>query len=145
MFASNRDSVVVQEDCNVAAQGNVGCPTKLADPNSYGPAFNKNGGGHYAIERSPEYIKVWFWPRGDPDIPEEVKDGDEEIDTDTWVRGSYFFRYHGGDTDWGLRVKGDPAAFFPSDHCNIDEKFGPQNIIINLTFCMSTIPIPHYP
>lgn len=81
----NRDSVVVHEDCNVEAQSNAGCPTKLADPRSYGPPFNKNGGGHYAIERTPEFIKVWFWARGDSDIPEEVKDGDDEIDTDTWV------------------------------------------------------------
>ncbi|KAJ3548250.1 hypothetical protein NMY22_g1321 [Coprinellus aureogranulatus] len=108
------DSVVVEENCDVAAKGNVGCPTRLGDPKSYGPPFNANGGGHYAIERSPEFIKVWFWPRGDGSIPGEVKKGAEVIDTDTW---------------------GEAAAFFPATDCPIDKKFGPQNIIINLTFC----------
>ncbi|KAJ3534266.1 hypothetical protein NMY22_g7001 [Coprinellus aureogranulatus] len=108
------DSVVVEENCDVAAKGNVGCPTRLGDPKSYGPPFNANGGGHYAIERSPEFIKVWFWPRGDGSIPGEVKKGAEVINTDTW---------------------GEAAAFFPATDCPIDKKFGPQNIIINLTFC----------
>ena len=31
--------------------------------NSYGPAFNRAGGGWYAIERTSESIKIWFWSR----------------------------------------------------------------------------------
>ncbi|TEB24543.1 laminarinase [Coprinellus micaceus] len=108
------DSVVVEENCDVAAKGNVGCPTRLGDAKSYGTPFNANGGGHYAVERSPQFIKVWFWPRGDPALPEDAAKGAKVVNTDAW---------------------GEPAAFFPANSCNIDEKFGPQNIIINLTFC----------
>lgn len=89
LFLFHRDSVVVEENCDVAAKGNVGCPTRLGDEKSYGPPFNANGGGHYAIERSPEFIKVWFWPRGDKSIPAEVKKGAEVVNTDSWVRRRY--------------------------------------------------------
>jgi len=61
-------------------------------------------------------IKVWFWSRSDTTVPSEVSGGSTNVDTDNW---------------------GEPTAYFPStsSSCNIASKFGPQNIVINLTFC----------
>ncbi|KAL0062791.1 hypothetical protein AAF712_010329 [Marasmius tenuissimus] len=104
-----------QNDCNWEVNGNTGCGVNFPQPNSYGPGFNANGGGWFGVENRDEFIKIWFWPRNDASVPAEVRDGAANVNTDTW---------------------GTPTAFFPSTgSCNIAEKFGPQNIIINLTFC----------
>jgi hypothetical protein len=66
------------------------------------------------MERNPNFIKVWFWPRNDNNIPLDVFTGSGSINTDAW---------------------GTPAAFFPNTQCNIKSKFTDSNIIINLTFC----------
>ncbi|TEB24528.1 family 16 glycosyl hydrolase [Coprinellus micaceus] len=105
----------VEENCDVKAKGNVGCPVRMKDLRSYGPEFNKAGGGYYAVERASNHIKVWFWSRDSESAPAAVKSGAKTVDPDTW---------------------GEPDAFFPGgQNCDINKKFGPQNIIINLTFC----------
>ena len=81
---------------------------------SYGPAFNANGGGFYAMERSERGVKVWFWPRHAKHIPHDIRTGAYEVNTDHW---------------------GTPIADFPSTDCDMDSHFGPHNIVINLTFC----------
>ncbi|KAF8679935.1 glycoside hydrolase family 16 protein [Rhizoctonia solani] len=93
-----------------------GCTQPYTPPvaNSYGPAFNSVGGGWYAMERTSTYIKVWFWPRNSGAVPSQVRNGASSIDTSTWGR---------------------PFALFVNSSCNIASKFGPENIIINLTFC----------
>ncbi|KAH7344535.1 putative laminarinase [Rhizoctonia solani] len=101
-------------DCNWQVNGNAGCGVKNPLANSYGPAFNANGGGWYATERTSTYIKVWFWPRNSATVPLQVKNGSGSIDTSTW---------------------GTPFAAFVNNSCNIASHFGPENIIINLTFC----------
>ena len=65
------------------------------------------------MERTESTISVWFWTR-DEFVPVDVKLGLPEVIPATWGR---------------------PFANFVSDNCNISEKFGPNNIIINLTFC----------
>jgi hypothetical protein len=87
---------------------------KSPDNNSYGPAFNANGGGWYAMERTTTYIKVWFWSRNSAYVPAGVKSGAGSLDTSGW---------------------GTPTAVFVNNSCNIASHFGPENIIINLTFC----------
>ncbi|KAG8706067.1 hypothetical protein FRC11_008536 [Ceratobasidium sp. 423] len=101
-------------DCNWQVNSNSGCGVKNPLANSYGPAFNTNGGGWYAMERTSTYIKVWFWPRNSATVPSQVKNGASSIDTSTW---------------------GTPFAAFVNTSCDINAKFGPNNIIINLTFC----------
>ncbi|KAB5591108.1 Endo-1,3(4)-beta-glucanase [Ceratobasidium theobromae] len=101
-------------DCNWQVNGNAGCGVKAPQTNSYGPSFNTNGGGWYAMERTTTYIKVWFWPRNSAAVPAQVKNGASSIDTSTW---------------------GTPFASFVNTSCDISSKFGPENIIINLTFC----------
>lgn len=68
----------------------------------------------YALERTPTFIKIWFWPRSATNIPSDVLNGASSINTDTW---------------------GTPTAYFPNTQCDINSKFSPANIIINLTFC----------
>ncbi|KAG8761818.1 hypothetical protein FRC12_009311 [Ceratobasidium sp. 428] len=103
-----------QADCNWQVNGNAGCGVKSPTANSYGPAFNNNGGGFYVTERTKTFIKVWFWPRGSANVPAGVKNGAASIDTSGW---------------------GQPTAVFVDNSCDFNSHFGPENIIINLTFC----------
>ncbi|KAL0946423.1 hypothetical protein HGRIS_012646 [Hohenbuehelia grisea] len=104
------------DNCDGDATGGAGCGVHVADDRSYGPAFNANGGGWYAVERTNEAIKVFFWPRDDPTVPSEVSGAttSSQIHTETW---------------------GTPSAAFPNTSCNIEEHFDEHNIIINLTLC----------
>jgi hypothetical protein len=101
-----------QTNCDANANGNAGCGVAVPGSNSYGPAFNANGGGYYVMERTASYIKVWFFTRSS--APSVVKSASQTIDTSTL---------------------GTASAYFPNTSCNIDSKFGPNNIIINLTLC----------
>ncbi|KAJ7859104.1 glycoside hydrolase family 16 protein [Mycena leptocephala] len=103
----------VQLDCDATVNGNAGCGVKLAQATSYGPTFNANGGGWYAMERTPDHISIWFWTRSDPDVPVGVRTGGSTVITENW---------------------GTPSATFPSTTCDI-AAFVPHNIIINLTLC----------
>ncbi|KAF8057410.1 endo-beta-glucanase [Lyophyllum atratum] len=103
-----------QLDCNAAVNGNAGCGVKLSSSTSYGPAFNNNKGGWYAVERTNTFIKVWFWARNDGSVPADVKNGASTVNTDNW---------------------GIASAFFPNTSCDIPSHFSQHNIIINLTFC----------
>lgn len=74
------------------------------DYNSFGPGFNSIGGGwcvtanylltnlaayriicRYAMERTNDYIKVWFWERGNIFAPFDATHGAWIIDTSLWV------------------------------------------------------------
>jgi len=66
------------------------------------------------MERTSSHISVWFWPRNAKVVPPEIVDASESIDPSTW---------------------GMPIANFVDNDCDLNEKFGPHNIIINLTFC----------
>ncbi|KAI0292597.1 concanavalin A-like lectin/glucanase domain-containing protein [Multifurca ochricompacta] len=102
-------------DCNTATNGNAGCGAHLTDSNNYGPAFNLNGGGWFAIERTKSFVKVWFWGRSNSSsVPAEVAIGANGINSD----------------NWGL-----PGAYFPNTNCDIGSHFGPANIIINIDLC----------
>ncbi|KAI0260897.1 2 beta-glucan [Gloeopeniophorella convolvens] len=101
-------------NCDTAANGNSGCGVSLSDANSYGPSFNSNGGGWYAMERTPQFVKVWFWSRNSKSVPNEVMNGAGSINSDNW---------------------GTPDAYFPNTQCNIDSHFGPASIIINIDLC----------
>jgi len=101
-------------DCSAAVNYNAGCGATLVDGNSYGAAFNANGGGWYAVERTSGFVKVWFWGRNGASVPSEVINGANLINTDGW---------------------GMPAAYFPNTNCDISSHFGPANIIINMGLC----------
>jgi hypothetical protein len=108
-----------QLDCNSAVNGNAGCGVAAKSALSYGPAFNKAGGGWYVLERTPTELRVWFWSRGDGSVPADVKNGAPNVDTSKF---------------------GTPSADFPSTSCDIKSHFGAHNIIINLTLCEFPTP-----
>jgi len=112
--AVSQYGTTVSTDCNANDNGNAGCGVKSPDTNSYGPTFNADGGGYYAMERTTTSIKVWFWSRQSAYIPAALTNGATSIDTSGW---------------------GEPTAYFPNTDCNISSSFGSLNIIINLTFC----------
>ena len=72
-------------NCDVFSDGNSGCGVAATTSNSYGPDFNANGGGWYAMERTSDFIRVFFWPRDSTSVPSDVTDGSSTIDTSTWV------------------------------------------------------------
>ncbi|CAE6419931.1 unnamed protein product [Rhizoctonia solani] len=113
-YVRDQTGTTTNTNCDWTVNGNAGCGVQAPLANSYGPSFNSNGGGWYAMERTSTYIKVWFWPRNSATVPLQVKNGASSIDTSTW---------------------GTPFASFVNSSCNIASKFGPENIIINLTFC----------
>ncbi|EUC65412.1 family 16 endo-1,3(4)-beta-glucanase from glycoside hydrolase, putative [Rhizoctonia solani AG-3 Rhs1AP] len=113
-FTRDQTGTTTTTDCNWQVNGNAGCGVKNPLANSYGPSFNANGGGWYAMERTSTYIKVWFWPRNSATVPAQVKNGGSSIDTSTW---------------------GTPFAAFVNNSCDIAGHFAAENIIINLTFC----------
>ncbi|KJA15432.1 glycoside hydrolase family 16 protein [Hypholoma sublateritium FD-334 SS-4] len=103
-----------QNDCNYLVDSNTGCTVSFPGGLNYGPNFNANGGGWYAIERTNEHISVWFWPRNAWYVPLEVRLGSPLLTTSAW---------------------GVPAAYFPNTMCNIAKFFGVHHIVINLTLC----------
>jgi hypothetical protein len=82
---------------------NAGCGVRMPTANSYGPAFNaagvskpalslsqgrtyeSGGGGYFAMERTSQFIKVWFWTRKS-DVPLAVRTGAWIMDTNSFVR-----------------------------------------------------------
>ncbi|KAN0081723.1 glycoside hydrolase family 16 protein [Tylopilus felleus] len=102
-------------NCNVYETDNTSCGVKVSSSNSYGPSFNSAGGGWYAIERTPSFIKAFFWSRQSSDVPSDVSSPGSRIDTDNW---------------------GTPAAYFPSSgNCDFATHLTAFNIVINLDFC----------
>ncbi|KAJ7197730.1 glycoside hydrolase family 16 protein [Mycena pura] len=104
----------LQLDCDTSVNGNAGCGVRLTQAQSYGPTFNADGGGWYAIERTNTFINVWFWARGATNVPSDVRAGGTSVNTANW---------------------GTPVANFPNNSCNFPQFFDGNNIIINLTFC----------
>jgi hypothetical protein len=87
------------------------------------------------MERTSDFVKIWFWPRGASNIPADVKQGSSTINTGNWVRRYYIFKLR----TILMYLQGEPDAFFPNTDCDIDSHFGPNKITINLTFCKSNI------
>ncbi|KZT57967.1 glycoside hydrolase family 16 protein [Calocera cornea HHB12733] len=101
-------------DCNANDNGNQGCGVDSSFSNSFGPPFNSNGGGIYAMERTSTSISVWFWPRNSGLAPAAVTSGASSLDTSTF---------------------GEPDALFVDTDCDIPSHFTAHNIIFDLTLC----------
>ncbi|KAG8947716.1 hypothetical protein FRC04_010490 [Tulasnella sp. 424] len=101
-------------DCNAYVNSNTGCSVKSDKTTSYGPALNAVGGGWYVMERTSNFVNIWFWARNDPLVPAEVQNGSGQVNPAHW---------------------GKPMANFVNNNCDLSSKMSPQNIIINLTFC----------
>ncbi|PCH33256.1 glycoside hydrolase family 16 protein [Wolfiporia cocos MD-104 SS10] len=103
-------------NCDVDTDDNSGCNVANPTNDSYGPDFNAAGGGWYAMERTADEVKVWFWSRSDSSVPSDAATGASTIDTDNW---------------------GQPVAYFPNTDCALDDVFSANNIIFDLTLCGS--------
>lgn len=79
-----------QLDCDWLVNYNNGCGAGFTEDNSYGPGFNSAGGGWYAIERTDEGIKIWFWSARNGNPPRDVYRGSPIVDPSDWVS------HHGG-------------------------------------------------
>ncbi|KAH7099852.1 glycoside hydrolase family 16 protein [Auriculariales sp. MPI-PUGE-AT-0066] len=112
----NQKGRIKMNDCNSFANGNTGCGVFGDSQRDFGAPFNKAGGGWWATVRTESAIKMYFWSRQDPDVPDEVRNGADVVDPTGW---------------------GTPTSSFTSsgDLCSISDKFGKNRIIFNLTFC----------
>ncbi|KAI0085156.1 concanavalin A-like lectin/glucanase domain-containing protein [Irpex rosettiformis] len=107
----------ISTNCDAKANFNQGCGTQSSKGTSYGSVFNTVGGGFYAMARSvDDGIRVWFWQRDDPLVPQQIRDG--------WGSVS-------PDPSWGV-----PEASFPNaDFCDYESHFDQHMIVFDLTFC----------
>lgn len=96
-------------NCYAYATNNLGCSVKDEQWGSYGAGFNKEG-GTWAMLWDDDGIKVWFFR--DSMIPWDLR------------------RARPVPSSWS-----QPAAFFDSSTCDMDEFFSDQTIVINTTLC----------
>ncbi|KAF7367032.1 Glycoside hydrolase family 16 protein [Mycena sanguinolenta] len=104
-------SISGQLNCDTSVNG---CGVNVGQASSFGPTFNADGGGWYAMERTNTFINVWFWSRKATNVPADVSTGGTTVNTSNW---------------------GIPVANFPNTTCNFPQFFDAHNIIINLNFC----------
>lgn len=105
---------VLTKNCLNSTGDNAGCGVQ-GPVDTFGEAFNNNGGGVYAMELRDAGIRIWFFQRGDipSDIPIDVSNTTAP-DPSTWP---------------------EPLADFPSTHCDIPSHFKNQSIIANIDLC----------
>ncbi|KAM5535333.1 hypothetical protein V8D89_011018 [Ganoderma adspersum] len=113
----NQTGTSTGTNCDSNATNNQSCGVHATQKNSYGPGFNAVGGGWYAMERTEQHIKVWYWLRNDRKVPADVRNGEATINTGAW---------------------GEPVGFWPGGKsCDLTKHLDPHNLIINLTLCGS--------
>lgn len=139
-----------QTDCSYQP----GCSSSFVANSSFGPDFNSNGGGFFALRRETQLggpgIGVYFWPASTassslPAVVAATADGRSApmyVVTDANATGTDLTE---------LRKWGNPSAFFPNTAnatasttalatgdgsvCQMSNYFDDHEIIINLTFC----------
>ncbi|KAF2144668.1 glycoside hydrolase family 16 protein, partial [Aplosporella prunicola CBS 121167] len=87
---------------------------------TYGPAFNKNGGGIFAMEWTTDGIKIFFFPH------KRRQDLHPMLRTAT------------DDSRWG-----DPQAHFKGSGCDFERHFQMHRIVLNTDFCGEWAGQPH--
>ena len=90
------------------ASGTIGCVIKGENGTS-GTPFNEKGGGVYAMERTPHFMKIWYFPRDS--VPESIKHGKPDVHT-----------------------FGTPMANLQGS-CDFKERFTAQKFVFNTDFC----------
>ncbi|PPJ61018.1 hypothetical protein CBER1_02002 [Cercospora berteroae] len=113
VMGSGQTGIFATSNCDSSVNSNSGCGSELknttANPNNYGAPFNANRGGVYVTEWTSNYIKHWWFPRGQ--IPASITAGNPDV--------SAF---------------GNPAVN-AQGACDIDSHFRNMSIIINIDFC----------
>jgi len=103
-------SVIGGTDCSALDTGNQGCGIRASAHNSYGPTFNSNEGGVYAMKWDTTGVAVYFFPRGS--IPADITA--EAPLPDTWGRAQ---------------------ARWPAAACDPFKFFNNHNAIFDITLC----------
>ncbi|EMD37716.1 glycoside hydrolase family 16 protein [Gelatoporia subvermispora B] len=114
----------VSTNCDASVNFNQGCGVNFQKPASYGAPFNTMGGGYFVMSRdATNGIQIWYWPRNDKNVPEEVRNPDTPGLTSAPIIAP--------DPSWG-----PPEATFPtSDTCDYNSHFDAHQMIFDLTFC----------
>jgi len=99
-------SVIGGTDCSALDTGNQGCGIRASTANTYGPGFNSNGGGVYAMKWDTTGVAVYFFPRGS--IPSDITA--ETPLPDSWGRAQ---------ARWPAAAC-DPFKFFNNHHAIFD-------------------------
>lgn len=104
-------TLVNSTDCSTLVNNNEGCT--VTNPGAtYGPAFAAAGGGVFVTEFAAKGISIWFFPRSS--IPQMLQVNASTIDTS---------------------ALGTPVANWPSDECNVNSFFEPQELVFDITLC----------
>lgn len=90
---------------------NQGCSVLMKEPNSYGTAFNRAGGGIYVMDWQAEHIKIWMLTRGTAAATNALS---ANPDPSSWPKPSFT-------TEKGT--------------CNISKLFKDHTLVINTSFC----------
>ncbi|KAK7694183.1 hypothetical protein QCA50_001363 [Cerrena zonata] len=97
-------------NCAAAQTGNQGCGVRASQTNSFGAAFNNNGGGVYAMQWDNSGISIFFFPRNS--VPSDITNSAPQPDS------------------WG-----QPMAFWPSSGCDPFKFFYQHSAIFDTTLC----------
>ncbi|OJT12932.1 hypothetical protein TRAPUB_10497 [Trametes pubescens] len=97
-------------DCDGTANGNAGCGVTEWSRASYGPIFDAQGGGVFAMKWDDEGIAVWSFYRAA--VPQDVLNG--QPNPSSW---------------------GEPVAMLAPDGCDPISNFVNHSIVFDITFC----------
>jgi hypothetical protein len=130
--------MVARNDTGYSSQTNCshqpGCSVSVSAQDSFGPTFNQNGGGYFAMVRDTieggQGISVYFWPSNTTNLPTALQyPALPYMQTDTNVTS---IAYTTQSTAWST-----PNAHFPNSNstCAMQNYFEPHNIILDTTLC----------
>ncbi|KAF7298914.1 Rhodanese domain-containing protein [Mycena indigotica] len=114
---SSQTGVSSVNDCSNPA----GCLVGENAPNSYQSGFAAAGGGVWAAQFDYTGIFIWFWSR--PNVPASILQSTATSSMDL--------------SDWG-----PPSASYVNKTCKIEDFFGPQKLVIDITLCGQWAGIP---
>ncbi|TFK41134.1 glycoside hydrolase family 16 protein [Crucibulum laeve] len=97
-------------DCNALINDNSGCGITEWSRASYGPFFDSQGGGVFAMKWDENSIAIWSFYRAA--IPQDIVDGSPNPSL------------------WGL-----PSAVLESSQCEIGKFFVNHTIVFDITLC----------
>nr|GAT59763.1 predicted protein [Mycena chlorophos]GAT59764.1 predicted protein [Mycena chlorophos] len=107
----------------VDCSGPSGCLVAENKPNSYQSGFAAAGGGVWAAQFDYTGIFIWFWTRDQ--VPNSIAQSTSTSSMDL--------------SDWGA-----PSAAYVNTTCSIEQFFGPQKLVIDITLCGEWAGLPSY-
>ncbi|KAK5002789.1 hypothetical protein LTR28_010981 [Elasticomyces elasticus] len=113
---AGQSGIFETSNCDSNANGNSGCGTLTnvtVTPYTYGTGLNNIQGGVYATEWTSNWVKTWFFPRGQ--IPSSITNGAPDV------------------SQFGLPLANQQAQ--GNYQCTIDNHFANQSVVINIDFC----------